>query len=93
MEIVSAYKAAYITIDQNDDVNATHEKIITHEIKQYAKDNTFLVLKSKPVEAKAIAEPKKIIEEEISIDEEDVCHIDLSSGSSNELKKNRLRKS
>jgi hypothetical protein len=29
LEIVSANKAAYITIDQNDDVNATHEKIIT----------------------------------------------------------------
>jgi hypothetical protein len=92
MEIVSAFKAAYITIDQNDDVNATHEKIITHEIKQYAKDNTFLVLKSKPVEAKAIAEPKKIIEEEISIDEEDVCHIDLSSGSIKRVEEKPLTK-
>lgn len=27
MEIVSAFQAAYITIDQNDDVNATHEKL------------------------------------------------------------------
>lgn len=92
MEIVSAFKPAYITIDQNDDVNAAYEKIISHEIKQYAEDNTLLILKRKPVEAKAIVEPKKKIEEEISIDEEDVCHIDLSSGSIKRVEEKPLEK-
>jgi hypothetical protein len=79
MEIVSAFKPAYITIDKNDVVNSKHERLIAIEIKKHA-DIVILILDSKPVEVKPKSSIKKI-EEEIPVEEGDVCHIDLSSGS------------
>lgn len=90
MEIVSAFKPAYITIDKNDAINSEHEKIIFKEIGRYAADNVLLVLGDKPPQTK-VQPAIKNAEQEIPFEEE-VVHIDLSTVSISRIEEKPLEK-